>query len=71
MMGDTYTREQCSKCEWVYFVCHGDLDDLSRPDVDAHRCPRCGEINIYQDCDLPEEQCYIQDGETILNGGEE
>jgi hypothetical protein len=51
----------CS-CEAVNWVCSGNLEDYTVPDVHGFKCFKCGETNKF-DLDLFEEdELYIVDG---------
>lgn len=57
---ETWHKCWC-KCKAVNWVCDGDIQDQTIPDVHGFKCFQCGEINKF-DLDGMDEDLYIKDG---------
>ena len=51
----TWYEIRCWKCECRYFVCDGDTNDMSAPDIGRVKCPSCGCIESLEEDDIAEE----------------
>ena len=52
-MAESWIKEWCVECKTINWICLGTIDnDLSRVDLDAYKCRKCGAIDFFGDKEL-------------------